>query len=79
MNDKFVLAGHDPTLAVLTGAVEELVHRFSTKVFFEVFEAHRVNLALRRFQSNNCVIQIFPKGDRESGTSGNMREASRLT
>jgi len=52
LNDKIVLVGHDPAQAALTGAMKELIQRFSAKVFFEVFERHRVNLAFREFHRN---------------------------
>ena len=58
MNDKIVLVGHDPAQAVLAGAMKELIQRFAAKVFFEVFDRHRVNLAFREFHRNFRAIPI---------------------
>jgi hypothetical protein len=37
--------------------VKELIQRFAAKVFFEVFDRHRVNLAFREFHRNIRAIR----------------------
>jgi hypothetical protein len=54
--DEFVFVGNDSPLATLPSVVKELIYRFTTKVFLEVFKFHTVTLAsscsLGNFRSN---------------------------